>query len=83
VRGMLEDGDAIPEPSSLEEALASAEGEVVPMLVELSPPKGPAVRLNITLDGALLRRIDEAASRRGSSRSAFLAEAARHELEAS
>lgn len=41
------------------------------------PPKAPAVRVNITLDKNLLAEIDEAAVEAGTTRSGFLAEAAR------
>jgi metal-responsive CopG/Arc/MetJ family transcriptional regulator len=51
-------------------------GEV---LVPVDLP-GRAVRANITVDEALLRKIDQAAQASGSTRSGFLAEAARARL---
>ncbi|MEO9337184.1 type II toxin-antitoxin system HicB family antitoxin [Mesorhizobium sp. SB112] len=40
------------------------------------------VRANVTFERGMLRAIDEAAKQRGVTRSAFLANAARHEIEA-
>ena len=40
------------------------------------------VRANVTFERSLLKAIDEAAKERGLSRSSFLANAARHEIEA-
>ena len=82
LEGLAEDGDAIPEPSSLEEIMASAENRYgVAILVD--PPRAPekAVRVNITLPEALLTSIDKHAEAHGQTRSGFLAEAARREIE--
>ena len=76
------DGDAIPEPRSIEEirqdpALGEAlEGAVVafvPLLAEI----GRKVRVNVSLDEAVLAAFDEEARRRGLNGSAFLTEAGR------
>ncbi len=77
VEGMLQDGESIPEPSSLEDIDT---GGAVPMLVPLASSRGRVVRLNITMDENLLEEIDSAARRFGQSRSAFLANAARKAL---
>ncbi|MGA8381767.1 MAG: type II toxin-antitoxin system HicB family antitoxin [Stellaceae bacterium] len=77
VRGMAEDGDALPEPSSLNTIMADPDSRnavafvaTVPGTVERS------VRINITLPEPLLRRIDAHTH----NRSAFLARAAEKAL---
>jgi predicted RNase H-like HicB family nuclease len=82
VEGMIEDGEAIPEASSLESVMADAPNrEAVAILVTLKTPTSKAVRINVTLPEDILERIDAYASERGLSRSGFLARAARHEIE--
>ncbi|OHV84434.1 type II toxin-antitoxin system HicB family antitoxin [Rhizobium sp. LCM 4573] len=82
VEGMIEDGEAIPEASSLESVMAdTANREAVAILVTLKTPASKAVRINVTLPEDVLERIDAYASKRGLSRSGFLARAARHEIE--
>ncbi len=84
ISGMLEDGEAIPRPASLEDVMADPDSrDAVAILVEVSDPKPRAVRVNITLDERTLREIDEHVDREGLSRSSFLAMAARHEIERS
>ena len=77
VEGMREDGEAIPEPSSLDTVMADPDfADGVAFLVTLHfQPR--TVRVNITLPEDELKHIDEAARARGMSRSAFLAQAAR------
>lgn len=79
VEGMLEDGDEIPEPSSLDAVTTSRKG-VVAFLVDLPAELDRVARVNITLPQPLLRRIDAAADRIGETRSAYLATAARERL---
>jgi len=50
------------------------------LLVPLVSYEGRTVRANITIDAGLLNAIDDIAQKRGLSRSAFLADAARREL---
>ncbi len=72
----------LPEPSTVAEILASGEvaaGETI-VLVPLLLDTGRTVRANITLDAGILEAIDAAAGRRGVTRSAFLADAARDKL---
>src|SRR6516164_4572585 len=72
VEGMLADGEAIPDPSSLDQVRADPDyRDGLPVLVPL----------NVTLPAVILRRIDAYIDASGQSRSGFLAEAARHELE--
>jgi predicted RNase H-like HicB family nuclease len=77
VNGMVEDGEELPAPSSLEAIMADPEnGDAVAFLVTLREPADRTVRVNITLPERLLRRIDE----RATNRSAFLARAAEKAL---
>lgn len=77
VEGLLEDGEAMPEPSSLTEVMAEPNNrEGVAVLVTLkAEPK--TVRVNITLPDDTLREIDRYASEHGFTRSGLLAAAAR------
>ncbi len=78
VDGMVAEGQTIPAPTPLERVLETAEARgAAAFLVTLRPAKGRAVRVNITLDEYLLSQIDAEAARRGLTRSAYLAEAAR------
>lgn len=77
VEGLLEDGQAIPEPSALDDIDVTG---AVPTLVPLAEQSRRILRLNITMEEGLVRSVDEAATRKGLSRSAFLAEAARAAL---
>jgi predicted RNase H-like HicB family nuclease len=77
LRGMIEDGDAIPVPSALENLERDPEvDEFTRILVRAELP-GRAVRVNVTIEEGLLASIDTLAQRQGKSRSAFLADAAR------
>ncbi|TCU17068.1 type II toxin-antitoxin system HicB family antitoxin [Rhizobium sullae] len=82
VEGMAEDGEAIPEPSSLESIMADPEnGDGVAILVSLKTPARKAIRINITLPEDVLERVDAFALAQGLSRSGFLARAAKHEID--
>jgi predicted RNase H-like HicB family nuclease len=81
VQGMIEDGDALPVLRSVQElrqdtdfVIETRDAMIVVMPVDL--PTKP-VRLNISLDAALLEAIDHAAELAGKTRSSFLADAAR------
>jgi predicted RNase H-like HicB family nuclease len=79
VEGMIEDGDAVPEPSTLDEILKT-EGyadAVAVMVVKASDAEGTTVRVNITLPEKTLAQIDRKAAAQGMSRSGFLVEAAK------
>lgn len=86
VAGMVEDGDEIPRVRTLDELRgdpafqADSAGAMV-ALVQVELP-GRAVRVNISMEEGLLRRIDRAAEATGESRSAFLAQAAKARLSA-
>jgi predicted RNase H-like HicB family nuclease len=82
IEGRIEAGLDMPRLRSIDEVKADPEGaeeiaeaEAIALVpVDLS---GKAQRVNITIDEALLTRIDKAATRLGESRSGLLAAAAR------
>lgn len=85
VAGMIEDGEALPKPSSLHD-IASDDGNDVfaLLLVPVEAPKAsavPNVRVNVILPEPLLARIDGAAALVSMNRSSFLAHAAKREIE--
>lgn len=82
LQGMAEDGEAMPEPSQLEDIMADLENrDGVAVLVEGPKAASRAVRVNITLPDDLLVEIDTYAQRHGLNRSGFLARAARKAME--
>ncbi len=81
--GMAEDGDAIPEPSALEDIMSEREyRDAVAILVDAPRQAAKAVRINITLPADVLDEIDRYAKSQGLSRSGFLARAAKRALAA-
>ena len=83
LEGMGEEGAPLPEQHPLAEYQADpnyAGGVWAVVEVDVSHVEGKTEKVNITLPRNLIRRIDEAARARGSSRSGFLAEAARQAL---
>ncbi len=86
VEGLLDDGEPIPPPRSIDAIKADpdlaewrrgADFVLVPLLLD----RGSSRRVNISLDRGLLEAIDDEAKQRRMTRSAFLATAARHEIE--
>ena len=78
IEGMIEDGEAVPEPSALDDIL-KAEGyldAVAVMVVKATETEGVTVRVNITLPEKTLAQIDRKAAAKGMSRSRFLVQAA-------
>lgn len=73
---MVQDGDALPEPTVVEKVIADPQISMVAVSVVGVTVPGRARRVNVTLDEALLDEIDSIAK----NRSRFLAEAARAEL---
>ena len=83
VEGMVEDGEAIPEPSSLEAVMADPDNkDGVAILVSLKADARKAVRINITLPEDVLQEVDAFAEAEGLTRSGFLARAARAAMQA-
>ena len=73
---MAEDGDAIPDPGSLDQVMADPENrDAIPFLLDVAMPDEPAERVNLTFKRSVLGAIDRAAAARGENRSQFLARA--------
>ena len=86
VEGLVADGEPIPRPRSIEAIKADrdladwrqgADFVLIPLLLD----RGSSRRVNISLDRGLLEAIDDEARQRRMTRSAFLATAARHEIQ--
>ena len=78
LEGLAEDGEAVPEPSTLEEIMAIAENkDGVAVLIDAPVADVKSVRVNITLPADVLGEIDKYAEREGFTRSGFLAQAAK------
>jgi predicted RNase H-like HicB family nuclease len=80
VEGLEADGEAIPEPSSLENIMTDpANRDGVAILVATFPAK--VIRVNITLPADVLAKIDEYADSRGLTRSGFILRLAKRALQ--
>lgn len=81
VEGMIEDGQPIPEPSSLDAIMVDREHrDAVAFLVSAPARVMRAVRINITLPEDVLAEVDRAAEAQGLTRSAYIARAARRAM---
>lgn len=83
IEGMFEDGERLPDPTPWERLPKeefTGDGGTLVTLIEAAVP-GPSRRVNITVEQSLLEEIDAAAAALGTSRSAFLCEAARAKLD--
>ncbi len=82
---MIEEGEAVPEPSSMDLIMADPDHrDGTPALIPLSTvvlQKSKAMRVNITLPEDALREIDSYAEAHGYTRSGFLTAAARRAME--
>ena len=77
IEGLIEDGEAIPAPSTLDEIMTDPHHrDAVAVLVDV-PVRRPVVRVNVSLPPDLLEAIDRVCD----NRSRFLAEAAREKLQ--
>ena len=84
LEGMDEEGLELPKDSELNEPIQEWVADIpmqnrVDALVNIVVP-GRSVRMDITMDQALVERLDAAASREGTTRSGFLAQAVREKL---
>jgi predicted RNase H-like HicB family nuclease len=81
VQGMLDDGEEIPGPSSLDSILSDPENRDSIAVLTVAPTQAPkSVRVNVTFPEDILGEIDRYAAGHGMSRSAFLAKAARRAI---
>ena len=84
IAGMVEDSDALPTIRRLEELRrdpafrSDSEGAMIG-LVDVDMP-GKAVRVNVSIEEGVLRRIDRAAEAAGETRSGYLTSAAKARL---
>ncbi len=82
IEGLVEDGEAIPEPSGLEQIMADPDNRGgVAILVAAKTEAKKAVRVNVTLPEDILQQIDDYAEAHGFTRSGFLAQAAKKAME--
>jgi predicted RNase H-like HicB family nuclease len=82
IKGMIEDGENIPTPSKLENIMDDpdyADAAAI-LIVSVSEVKPRSVRVNITVQEDILRKIDKVAKKRGMSRSSFLVHAAQNAI---
>src|ERR1700757_1345179 len=78
VEGMVEDGEPIPEPSTLEEVMSDPDNRSgVAILVSVKTEQPRAIRVNVTLPEDVLAQIDRYAEAHGFTRSGLLAQAAK------
>ena len=71
IEGLVEDGEAIPEPSKLEDIMADPDNRSgVAILIAVKTDAPRVVRVNVTLPGDVLEQIDRYAEAHGLSRSA-------------
>lgn len=78
IEGMTEDGEAIPEPSALEEVMSDPNNRTgVAILVSVKTEAPKAIRVNVTLPGDVLDQIDKYAEAHGFTRSGLLTQAAK------
>jgi hypothetical protein len=85
IEAMVRDNDPVPEPSDpglLPEWVDPVESVAVAHVMIPVEMPGRIVRVNLTMNEALLARVDAAASARGMSRSGYVAEAVRDRLRA-
>jgi predicted RNase H-like HicB family nuclease len=76
IEGMAEDGEAIPEASSLEDVMADPDNRSgVAILVSIKTEQPRAVRVNVTLPEDVLEQIDRYAEAHGFTRSGLLTQA--------
>jgi predicted RNase H-like HicB family nuclease len=78
IEGLVQDGEAIPEPSALEEIMSDPDNRSgVAILVSVKNGQPKAVRVNVTLPGDILEQIDKYAEAHGYTRSGLLTQAAK------
>lgn len=78
---LLEEGESIPEPSSLDTIMAEPDfQDGVAVMIEYSH-SAKRIRFNVTASERELKKIDQYAESRGYTRSGFLMAAARRQME--
>lgn len=83
LEGLEADGEAAPEPSSLEDVMADPENRDGVAILVPAPARSPKiVRVNVTLPEDVLAAVDSYAAANGYTRSGFLALAAKKAMAA-
>ena len=78
IEGLVQDGEAIPEGSSLDDVMSNPDNRSgVAILIAAKTEAAKVIRVNVTLPGDILEQIDKYAEAHGLSRSGFLAQAAK------
>ena len=78
IEATREVGEPVPAPSDLAKIVADPDNDdAIPFLVSVPDPESQRTRVNVALPVADLQALDRLAKRRGVSRSALIAEAAR------
>jgi predicted RNase H-like HicB family nuclease len=81
IEGLVEDNEAIPEPSTLDTIMADpANRDGVAILVAAKTQAPKAVRVNVTFPQDVLAQIDRYAEEHGFTRSGFLTQAAKRAI---
>ena len=82
IHGMLEDGDELPAPSTLDEIMKDpANRDSIALLAVAPDPSPRSIRVNVTFPEDVLDAIDRYAEGHGLTRSGFLARAAKRAIE--
>ena len=83
IQGILEDGEQLPSPSSLEEIMNDPDytNAIAYLVVSVPDTKPRTVRVNVTVPEMTLKQIDAAAKKQGMSRSSFLVHAAQNAIQ--
>jgi len=83
IEGLMDEGEALPEPSPLEAVMAERDNrDGVAVLVYALARPAKSVKVNITLPADVLDEVDRYAEAHGLTRSGVLARAARREMAA-
>jgi predicted RNase H-like HicB family nuclease len=78
IEGLVDDGEVIPEPSTLEQVMSDPDNRSgVAILVSVKSDQPKVVRVNVTLPEDILEQIDEYAQAHGFTRSGLLVQAAK------
>jgi predicted RNase H-like HicB family nuclease len=83
IEGMLEDGEDIPGPTPLDKIARHQDYKDAAAVLVVKAPEGAstAVRINVTIPDKMLKRIDRHVEKHGLTRSGFLVQAAKKEME--
>ncbi len=82
IEGLVQDGEAIPEASSLDDVMSDPDNRSgVAILIAAKTEAAKVIRVNVTLPGDILEQIDKYAEAHGLSRSGFLAQAAKKAMQ--